>query len=295
MRAGGAAAPEHDGEDARDLEQQARERLVRVLRKRLEQPTAAEVQEHEISGHEPYRSWCRACVAGRGRADAHVGRPGVDKGVPIIGVDHGYLWSRAPEASDAPHDEVAGEDPPDGVRTSSPVLCGNLSPQKEESGKVDLSQSEIGSAEDVTGRQVANKPATGEPYASSKSDCQGCPKAERTAWSYNLHVSPATIHQTEAAFSIVRGFYGREHDDFMDDLGVNMIIWGIFLNTTLRAAVHLGQGYDANLRYVKSSLWNSVGRLLHETGKLISEQKEITGVSTKRFQRCYVDVDNLIM
>ena len=119
MRGGGAAAPEHDGEDVRDLEQQARERPVRVLRKRPEQPTAAEVQEYEISGHEPYRSWCRACVAGRGRADAHVGRPGIEKGVPIIGVDYGYWWSRAPEASDAPHDEVAGEDPPGGVRTSS--------------------------------------------------------------------------------------------------------------------------------------------------------------------------------
>ena len=44
----------------RDLEKQARERPVRVLRKRPEQPAAAEVQENEISGHEPYRSWCRA-------------------------------------------------------------------------------------------------------------------------------------------------------------------------------------------------------------------------------------------
>ena len=54
-RAGGAAAPEQDGEDARDLEQQARERPARVLRRRPEQPTVAEVQEHEISGHESYR------------------------------------------------------------------------------------------------------------------------------------------------------------------------------------------------------------------------------------------------
>ena len=100
---------------------------MRVLRKRPEQPTAAEVKEQTISVHEPYRSWCRACVAGRGRADAHVVRPGVEKGVPIIGVDHGYLWSRAPETSDAPQDDVAGEDPPDGVRTSSPVLCGRCS------------------------------------------------------------------------------------------------------------------------------------------------------------------------
>ena len=58
VRAGGAAAPEHDGEDVRDLEQQARERPVSVLRKRPEQPTVAQLQEHEISGHEPYRSWC---------------------------------------------------------------------------------------------------------------------------------------------------------------------------------------------------------------------------------------------
>ena len=41
VRAGGAATPEHDGEDVRDLEQQARERLERVLlRKRPEQPAA---------------------------------------------------------------------------------------------------------------------------------------------------------------------------------------------------------------------------------------------------------------
>ena len=57
-----------------------------------EQPTAAEVQEHEISGHDPYRSWCRACISGRGRADAHVGRPAAEKGVPIIGADNRYLW-----------------------------------------------------------------------------------------------------------------------------------------------------------------------------------------------------------
>ena len=62
MRAGGVAAPDHDC-DIRDLEQQACERPVRVLRKQPEQPTAAEVQEHETRGHEQYRklvsSGCR--------------------------------------------------------------------------------------------------------------------------------------------------------------------------------------------------------------------------------------------
>ena len=94
-------------------------------------------------------------------------------------------------------------------------------------------------------------------------------------------MSPATTHHTEAVFSIVM-IYEREHDDPMDDLDVN--ISGIFLNATLRAAVHLGQDHDANLRHVKNNHWNSVGLLFHEIGKLISEQREVTGVSTIGFK-----------
>ena len=122
-------------------------------------------------------------------------------------------------------------------------------------------------------------------YASSKSDCQGGPKAERIEWSHNLNVSPSTIHHTEAAFSIVREIYGRQHDDPMDDLYVNMANWGIFLNATRRAAVHLGQDYEANLRHVKNYLWYSTRQLFRETGKLIDDQKEITGVSTTGFKK----------
>ena len=66
----------------------------------------------------------------------------------------------------------------------------------------------------------------------------------------------------------------------MDDLDVNVAIWGIFLNATLRAAVHLGQDHEAK----KKNLWNSVGQLFNETGKQISEQKEIIGVSTIKFK-----------
>ena len=73
---------------------------------------------------------------------------------------------------------------------------------------------------------------------------------------------------------------------YVDDLDVNMAIWGIFLNTTLRAAVHLGQDHEANLRYVKNHFWHSVGQLFNENEKLIGEQKEITGVSTINFKDC---------
>ena len=136
----------------------------------------------------------------------------------------------------------------------------------------------------MTGKPVACKTATGKPFASSNSDCQGGPKAEKIEWSHNLHVSPATIHHTEAAVSIVREIYGREHDDPVDDLDVNAAIWGIFLNATLRAIVHLGLDHAANLRHVKNNIWNSAGQLLRETGKLISEQKESTGLSTIDFK-----------
>ena len=121
----------------------------------------------------------------------------------------------------------------------------------EESGDVDLSESATGSEEDVTEKQVAYGTATGKRYAFSKSDCQGSPKAERIEWSHHLHVSPATIHHTEAVFSIVRRIYGRPH---------------------------------ANLRFVKNHLCNSVRQLFNETGKLIREQTEITGVSTTSFK-----------
>ena len=92
-------------------------------------------------------------------------------------------------------------------------------------------------------------------------------------------MSQATLHHTEAVFSTVRGIYGREHDDPVDDLEVNMSIWGTFLKANLQAAVHLGQHCEANLRLVKNHLWNIVRLLFHETGKLIIEQIEIIVVS----------------
>ena len=53
------------------------------------------------------------------------------------------------------------------------------------------------------------------------------------------------------------------------------------MNTTLQAAVHLGQDQEANLRYVKNHLWNSVGQLFNETKRLISDQSEILGPKTQ--------------
>ena len=114
-----------------------------------------------------------------------------------------------------------------------------------------------------------------KPCASSQSDCQEVQKLKEK-YGHIIYTSPDTAHHTEAVFSIVRDIYGREHDDPMEDLDVNMAIWVIFLNVTLRAALHLGQDNEAKLRYVKNHLWNSVKQLFGETGKLISEQTKIT-------------------
>ena len=46
---------------------------------------------------------------------------------PVIGVDYGYLWSRAAECVDGERYEILGEHPPDGVRESSAVMCGRCS------------------------------------------------------------------------------------------------------------------------------------------------------------------------
>ena len=136
---------------------------------------------------------------------------------------------------------------------------------------MDFSESE--SEEDVRGKPVAHKIATVKHYASSESDCQGGPKGEKIEWSHNLHMSPATVPRTEAVFSIVRKIYEQEPEDPMEDLDVNAAIWGIFLDTTLQAAVHLGQDCEVNLRFVKNHFRSSVEQLFNETGKLMREQK----------------------
>ena len=154
---------------------------------------------------------------------------------------------------------------------------------KEESGDVDLSESETWSFQEeaVTVRpSIALKTARGKPVASSKSDHSESPKAERKEWPHNLHVFPAKVHHTEAVFLIIRKIYEREPDDPMDDLNVNMDIWSIFLNTSLQAAVHLGQDYGGVFTIREESFLEQCATVIPWNGKMISEQKEITGFNT---------------
>ena len=52
-------------------------------------PTQAEVQEHTLSGHAAYRSWCPHCVRGRGTNNHHatVAKEAVAE-VPTVSFDY---------------------------------------------------------------------------------------------------------------------------------------------------------------------------------------------------------------
>ena len=78
---------------------------------------------------------------------------------------------------------------------------------KEDSGDLDLSEPETWSfhEEEVTG-SVAYKTGTGKPGASSISENQGSPKAERKEWPHSLHMHPAAVLHMVTVLSIVRKY-----------------------------------------------------------------------------------------
>ena len=93
-------------------------------------------------------------------------------------------------------------------------------------------------------------------------------------------MSSAVVPHMEKVFSIVRKIYHRSSTDNLDDFDVNTATWGIFMNTTLQAAVHLGQDDMENLRFTKNQLLKSVKQLFQVTEKLIEDQKEISNLTT---------------
>ena len=138
-------------------------------------------------------------------------------------------------------------------------------------------------------KPVAYKTATEKPYASSESDCQGGPKAEKTEWSQKLHVSPATVHHMEAVFSIVREnmttpwmiwtwiwLFGAY---FWMLLFEQQFFWGKTAKFTLREELSLEQ----------------CGTVIQWNWKIDQWTKRNHRCKHQRLPRCYVDVDKLIV
>ena len=80
---GGAHDPMRD--DAMDRE----ELMVPRVPILPPEPSARQIAEHELTGHAVYRSWCRHCVASKGRAHAPSSRE--EGKLPEIGIDYGFF------------------------------------------------------------------------------------------------------------------------------------------------------------------------------------------------------------
>ena len=142
------------------------------------------------------------------------------------------------------------------------------------------SESWIVHEDEVTGKPVAWTKGAVKPAASSMSENSGNPEAERRNWPHNFYISSGVVSYTDKVYSIERKTYDRGPTDEMEDLNVNAAVWWRFMNTTLQAAVHLGQDCDQNLRFAKNHFWSSLKMFFKETEKLIKNQTEINGVAT---------------
>ena len=53
-------------------------------------PTESQKEDHRACGHIPYRTWCRACVAGRSTGEPHRARTG-KRNISVFTFDYLYL------------------------------------------------------------------------------------------------------------------------------------------------------------------------------------------------------------
>ena len=59
------------------------------------EPTDIEKDEQKMTGHAEYKSWCKHCVKGQGRATAHL-RHTSESEIPRVCID--YSFCRRPES-----------------------------------------------------------------------------------------------------------------------------------------------------------------------------------------------------
>ena len=72
-----------------------------------------------------------------------------------------------------------------------------------------------------------NNKTWGKPLAhgASSSVHQESRKNTEATWDHYIHISPDTSHHMEAFFSMIRKIYGKQPDDPVEDLNVNLAIW----------------------------------------------------------------------
>ena len=56
-------------------------------------PSQKDIDEHEAGGHATYRSWCEACVEGRGVGEPHLRAKKQESTIPILAFDYLFVTS----------------------------------------------------------------------------------------------------------------------------------------------------------------------------------------------------------
>jgi hypothetical protein len=74
-------------------------------------PTTAEVENHKLTGHAVFRSWCRHCVRGRGREAAHSSIERPASSLPILSWDYCFLSSKRPSRALVSSEAACAEAP----------------------------------------------------------------------------------------------------------------------------------------------------------------------------------------
>ena len=95
----------------------------------------------------------------------------------------------------------------------------------------------------------------------------------------NMTISPNNVGHLEKVRSNVRQKLGRQQDDDILEIDVNMMIWGMFMSATTKGAVHLGQDYQEILRTTRNTDFDNIKQLFVISQKLIKDQnQEIYGI-----------------
>ena len=94
-------------------------------------PSRAEYDEH-MRCHFPYRSWCKFCVEGRGRSDAHKKGAAreVDRQYPHLSIDYGYLRDQAHSGVSIQVEKMNGGVIIGGMESRAGLLIAMLIPEK---------------------------------------------------------------------------------------------------------------------------------------------------------------------
>ena len=127
--------------------------------------------------------------------------------------------------------------------------------------------------------EACGKPLAGGTAEPISSEFQKSQSNDGATLEHFFVISPHNILYMSDVHDMVRNVYRRPAGDPMEVLDVNVAICGVFMNATLKAAIHLGNDHDLNLRNVKNFSWRTTGQLLGDVEKLISGQTETTCIN----------------